>query len=1112
MIGEYRQGHARSVCGGTTTTSSADNLLKSIGRAKYHQKKQTSKLEEPVMQWIHTMIGTPKGSIPAQPAAEQLRDGVLLCKLINMLKLGSVRKFNTSPTDDTAARENVTLFLKAALALNVDEWDLFTPDDLLKGTGIAAVLSSLDLLHRLHKGGVLFLERRRQKKGIASRNRSRSVADMRPDLSENVSQPLLRQLGEIKSDPRIEIELRRWIEGLLCTKLDAEISFQMILRNGELLCRVINEIQPGTIKEINMKTDLAYKHMENIEQFLQACRTMGVSNEELFATPDLYAGKNMGMVMCTLIALRDCARRFFGIEVSTSKKRGHQRRLSGVPISTPLSVRVGNSPLRNRVYSNPSLLNSPTSPGSPSSHTRKAKPLASPLRNRSPATKKATARQASQTLNIHDAAKDGMLDVVQMLLNEEEKEMVGTPPTKTSSRPALVNSLSRDGEAPLHLAVENGHLDLVRLLLTHPSIDVNVPDADLRTPLFLAVMSGQADVVQVLLAAGADPNLQSKDMNTPLHCLVTQESSDHVESLLKLFLESGADVNLHNRYGETPLGIAVVALNCTAVEMITGSGHADVNACNNFGETPLHKAIRMLDIAPADALHLVTLLLKSGASPNIKGVHGTVLDLVSESMRDQVRDLLASFSSPDEGDAGGAGGPAACPSMADTDEIVQHILSKIAHKRYTEEPGSARTERDILRELVKDLESQRGSSGSLFGLEDSTALLEAQEEVTPPPPSKPAPVRETGMIVMKKGYRVEEPVPEVKKPAGPEQLQHTARVYKELFASNKHLNWAGFLQISLASQSREPCIVSALEEPFRGEYTILIRTKRGSELVFIPAAKIPGKLNWKSIENVLSESKTVLKNAEMNKCEGRELVSELLDFEENDPQRTTCFPVGVVLKKEGQSSQWEMWDNEHSTEDFKRFLSIIGDKIKLLGWSGYTGGLDVKANSRGEYSYYTQWEGFQIMYHVSTLLPFDPQDKEKLQRSRMINNDICMIIYSEGPPAYQADTMTGSVSHCYVVVSPVRAGGKVTGFRVSSCCKDYVSSYGPPIPDYVFQIDKDDELLRNFLLTKVINGHLAAQRSPGLSQMYIRPRLYLLEELVKQFSKKKKGLLDRLRK
>jgi hypothetical protein len=43
----------------------------------------------------------------------------------------------------------------------------------------------------------------------------------------------------------------------------------------------------------------------------------------------------------------------------------------------------------------------------------------------------------------------------------------------------------------------------------------------------------------------------------------------------------------------------------------------------------------------------------------------------------------------------------------------------------------------------------------------------------------------------------------------------------------------------------------------------------------------------------------------------------------------------------------------------------------------YSGGLDVRQNNKGTHSVYTNWNGFEVMSHVSTLLPFNGNDREK---------------------------------------------------------------------------------------------------------------------------------------
>ena len=56
--------------------------------------------------------------------------------------------------------------------------------------------------------------------------------------------------------------------------------------------------------------------------------------------------------------------------------------------------------------------------------------------------------------------------------------------------------------------------------------------------------------------------------------------------------------------------------------------------------------------------------------------------------------------------------------------------------------------------------------------------------------------------------------------------------------------------------------------------------------------------------------------------------------------------------------------------NFVKFLQIIGTKITLEGFTGFRAGLDVKGNSTGVHSVYTSHRSYQIMFHVSTMLPF----------------------------------------------------------------------------------------------------------------------------------------------
>lgn len=47
----------------------------------------------------------------------------------------------------------------------------------------------------------------------------------------------------------------------------------------------------------------------------------------------------------------------------------------------------------------------------------------------------------------------------------------------------------------------------------------------------------------------------------------------------------------------------------------------------------------------------------------------------------------------------------------------------------------------------------------------------------------------------------------------------------------------------------------------------------------------------------------------------------------------------------------------------------------------------------GKYSVYTIYEGHEIMFHVSTMLPYSKDNKQQVERKRHIGNDIVNIIF-----------------------------------------------------------------------------------------------------------------------
>lgn len=98
-----------------------------------------------------------------------------------------------------------------------------------------------------------------------------------------------------------EQEIVDWIGLVLGEKLPNQ-PYEDLLRDGIILCRLINKISPGAVNKIQTSGG-SFKLMENIQRFQTALKKYGVPEEEIFQTADLYERRNIAQVTLCLFAL-----------------------------------------------------------------------------------------------------------------------------------------------------------------------------------------------------------------------------------------------------------------------------------------------------------------------------------------------------------------------------------------------------------------------------------------------------------------------------------------------------------------------------------------------------------------------------------------------------------------------------------------------------------------------------------------------------------------------------------------------------------------------------------------------------------------------------------------
>ncbi|XP_015929975.1 myophilin [Parasteatoda tepidariorum] len=105
--------------------------------------------------------------------------------------------------------------------------------------------------------------------------------------------------------------------------------FYELLKDGQVLCRLINVLQPGSIpeKKIN-NTKMAFKCMENINLFLEQVKKLGVPAEETFQTVDLWEQQNLTSVLICLQSLARKASKFGFRSIGPKEAEANVRQFS----------------------------------------------------------------------------------------------------------------------------------------------------------------------------------------------------------------------------------------------------------------------------------------------------------------------------------------------------------------------------------------------------------------------------------------------------------------------------------------------------------------------------------------------------------------------------------------------------------------------------------------------------------------------------------------------------------------------------------------------------------------------------------------------------------------
>ncbi|XP_032903732.1 rap1 GTPase-activating protein 1 isoform X10 [Amblyraja radiata] len=208
------------------------------------------------------------------------------------------------------------------------------------------------------------------------------------------------------------------------------------------------------------------------------------------------------------------------------------------------------------------------------------------------------------------------------------------------------------------------------------------------------------------------------------------------------------------------------------------------------------------------------------------------------------------------------------------------------------------------------------------------------------------------------------------------------------------------------------------------------------------------------------------------------------------------FKFGVIYQKLRQTSEEELFTNIEESPAFVEFLQLLGEKVELQDFKGFRGGLDVAHGQTGAESVYCLFRNKEIMFHISTKLPYTEGDAQQLQRKRHIGNDIVAIIFQDESTPFVPDMIASNFLHAYVVVQAQSPCSDNTLYKVSVTARDDVPFFGPTLPDPA--IFKKGPEFHKFLLTKLINAEYACYKAEKFAKLEERTRSALVETLYEE--------------
>ncbi|XP_055375677.1 rap1 GTPase-activating protein 1-like isoform X2 [Condylostylus longicornis] len=328
------------------------------------------------------------------------------------------------------------------------------------------------------------------------------------------------------------------------------------------------------------------------------------------------------------------------------------------------------------------------------------------------------------------------------------------------------------------------------------------------------------------------------------------------------------------------------------------------------------------------------------------------------------------------------------------------------------------------------------------------------------------------------------------------ETDDTAKCYRRFYMTRDHSNLVGH------DDNLGPVLLSIKNENVANQehIRILLRLRTGTMHEIIPASCLIPNPSPIKMARLLNDQINVDNFMPVICPKASQLIASY-----DEHVIVTNFKFGVLYQRYGQTTEEELFSNNNASSAFDEFLDCLGQRIKLKEHKGYRGGLDTQNGHTGESAIYEIYKEREIMFHVSTMLPYSEGDSQQLQRKRHIGNDIVAIVFQESNTPFSPDMIASNFLHAFIVIQPLEPNTLNTRYKISVTARDDVPFFGPTLPNP--SVFKKSREFKEFLLTKLINAENACYKADKFSKLELRTRTSLLQNLVEELKEKTRDFL-----